>query len=133
MKPILLACLLFSSAVTAQTKYVFQQPEMGSPFTITIYGNDSAAVASAAAAAFKKAGELNAILSDYIDSSELNRLSATGGQHRWVPVSPPLFDILERSVAAARLSDGSYDTPSGPSSGSGARRVRHTGFPIRPN
>jgi len=114
MKPILLACLLFTSALQAQTKYVFQQPEMGSPFTITIYGDDSAAVASAAAAAFRKADELNAILSDYIDSSELNRLSATGGQHRWIPVTPPLFDILGRSLEAARLSDGSYDITIGP-------------------
>lgn len=114
MKPILIACLLFASALQAQTKYVFQQPEMGSPFTITIYGDDSTAVASAVAAAFKKAGELNTILSDYIDSSELNRLSATGGQHRWIPVSPPLYDILDRSIVAARLSDGSYDITIGP-------------------
>src|SRR5882762_8632673 len=109
MKRLLVFCLLSAQALHAQMKYVFQRPEMGSPFTITLYGTDSAAAAAAAEAAFHKAEELNALLSDYIDSSEINRLSATSGQHRWVPVSPPLFDILRQSMQAARLSKGGYD------------------------
>ena len=87
---------------------------MGSPFTITLYSTDSIAAAAAAEAAFHKAEELNALLSDYIDSSEINRLSAASGQHRWIPVSPALFDILQRSAQAARLSGGSYDITIGP-------------------
>ena len=87
---------------------------MGSPFTITIYSNDSAGASCAADVAFKRADELNEILSDYIDSSEINRLSATSGQGRYVSVSPPLFDILQRSQEAANLSDGSYDITIGP-------------------
>jgi thiamine biosynthesis lipoprotein len=87
---------------------------MGSPFTITLYGTDSIAVSEAAAAAFQKADTLNGLLSDYIDSSEINRLSATSGQGRWVRISPPLFDILQRSQEAARLSRGRYDVTVGP-------------------
>ena len=87
---------------------------MGSPFTITLYSTDSVAAAAAAEAAFRKAEGLNALLSDYVDSSEINRLSATSGQHRWIPVSPALFDILRRSMEAARLSGGSYDVTIGP-------------------
>jgi len=87
---------------------------MGSPFTITLYSIDSAGAAAAAAAAFDKAEELNALLSDYVDSSEINRVSAASGQHHWIPVSPALFDILQRSVQAARLSGGSYDITIGP-------------------
>ena len=114
MMRMLAICLLSSCLAQGQTKYIFQQPEMGSPFTITLYSSDSAAAAAAAAAAFKKAEELNAILSDYIDSSEINRLSATSGRHSWVPVSPPLFDIIRRSVQASMLSEGSYDITVGP-------------------
>src|SRR5579864_7121563 len=90
-----LFALLVSSAkiATAQKKYVFERPEMGSPFTITIESVDSMAAAVAAVAAFRKADTLNGILSDYIDSSEINRLSATSGQGRFVVVSDPLFDI----------------------------------------
>ena len=97
-----------------QNKFVFERPEMGSPFTITLYMHDSATAAGAAAAAFHLADSLNAILSDYIDSSEINRLSASSGQGRYVPVSPPLFDILHRSLMAATLSHGSYDVTVGP-------------------
>jgi len=114
MNRLLVICLLLTSPARGQTKYVFQRPEMGSPFTITLYSSDSAAAAAAASAAFQKAEELNTILSDYIDSSEINRLSATSGQHRWVPVSPPLFEILRRSAQAALLSEGSYDITVGP-------------------
>ncbi len=116
MMRMLAICLLSTCLAQGQTvtKYSFQRPEMGSPFTITLYSADSAAAAAAAMAAFRKAEELNAILSDYIDSSEINRLSATSGGHRWVPVSPPLFDILRRSVQAAILSEGSYDITIGP-------------------
>jgi len=111
----LLTCLVLIEKTTGgQTKYVFEQPEMGSPFTITIYGADSLAVSEAAAAAFRKADTLNALLSDYIDSSELNRLSATSGQGRYVSVSAPLFSILLRAMEAARLSHGSYDISIGP-------------------
>ncbi|MBN8853472.1 MAG: FAD:protein FMN transferase [Sphingobacteriales bacterium] len=114
MKLLLTICLLTACQAWGQTKYIFQRPEMGSPFTITIYGADSASVAQVAAAAFDTAEKLNACLSDYIDSSEISRLSATGGQHRWVPVSAPLFDILQQSLQAAILSEGSYDITVGP-------------------
>jgi thiamine biosynthesis lipoprotein len=111
--------LLFVLSLTAQItngqrKYIFEQPKMGSPFTITLYSNDSATAAEAASAAFRKADTLNTILSDYIDSSEINRLSAASGQHRYIPVSPPLFEILHRALVAAQLSNGSYDITVGP-------------------
>jgi FAD:protein FMN transferase len=100
--------------VSGWHRYVFEQPKMGSPFTITIYGNDSVAIANAVATAFRKADTLNSMLSDYADSSEINRLSATSGMHRYVPVSQPLFDILQRSLRAAQLSGGAYDITIGP-------------------
>ena len=106
--------LLIASMARGQQKFVFERPEMGSPFTISIYATDSAIAAKAAAAAFRLADTLNGSLSDYIDSSEINRLSATSGQGRYVAVSPPLFGILRRSLEAARLSKGSYDISIGP-------------------
>jgi FAD:protein FMN transferase len=98
----------------AQQKFVFEEPKMGSPFTISIFAKDSLQAAAAANVAFRCADSLNAILSDYIDSSELNRLNATSGQGRYVPVSAALFDILQYSLEAARKSGGSYDISMGP-------------------
>jgi len=103
-----------SSSAFSQKKYSFTQPKMGSPFTVTLSTGDSVAAAQAAAAAFHLADTLNSILSDYIDSSEINRLSATSGQRRYVPVSLPLFDILRRAQEAAEMTGGGYDITIGP-------------------
>lgn len=111
----LLATLLLLPLLHAAAQpYRFTMPKMGSPFIITIYGNDSAKAASAAGAAFAQVDSLNMLFSDYADSSELNRLSNTSGSGRYVPVSPLLYDILERSVVAAKRSSGSYDITIGP-------------------
>ncbi len=114
MNKILSIILLTTIAAAGQNKYVFQRPEMGSPFTITIEAADSLAASRAAAKAFELADTLNARLSDYLDSSEINRLSATSGQNRYIKISAPLFDILQRSQEAARLTNGSYDVTVGP-------------------
>ena len=115
IKSIFFITTVFSSGILfAQQKFVFEKPEMGSPFTISIFANDSTKAAQAAARAFHCADSLNAIFSDYIDSSELNRLNATSGQNRYVPVSAALFDILTYSMGAARLTAGSYDISMGP-------------------
>lgn len=106
--------LIITQALFGQQKFVFEKPAMGSPFTISIFANDSAKAAQAAASAFHCADSLNAIFSDYIDSSELNRLNATSGQNRYVPVSEPLFDILNYSIEAAKLSHGGFDITMGP-------------------
>ncbi len=98
----------------AQKKYVFEQVKMGSPFTITIYTKDSAGAKTIATQAFQLADSLNNILSDYIDSSEINKLSATGGQGNYVPVSSPLFDIIQCAQTASKLSKGAYDITIGP-------------------
>src|SRR6478672_7117980 len=100
----ILLSTLISSTANAQQKYIFEEPKMGSPFTITIYTSDSSLAADAAKAAFKKADSLNEILSDYIYNSEINRLSRSSGSGRYIPLSTPLFDIIKRSVEAARLS-----------------------------
>src|SRR5258708_28868900 len=110
-----IVCLLITGNVAqAQKKYSFERPAMGSPFTITIETSDSLGAAQAAAEGFRLTDTLNGSLSDYVYSSEINRLSATSGQGRTIPVSPALFDILRRAQEAALLSNGRYDITIGP-------------------
>lgn len=111
---ICLITFLLTKALVAQNKFVFEQPKMGSPFTVTIFSHDSAKAAEVAAIAFHCADSLNHIFSDYIDSSELNRLNATSGQGHYVPVSSAMFDILKYSLEAAKKSDGNFDVTMGP-------------------
>jgi thiamine biosynthesis lipoprotein len=109
--------LLFSFcgfAGAAQHKLVFEHFKMGSPFIVTICTEDSAKAAIVADSVFKLVDSLNNILSDYIDNSEINRLSASSGKGIYLPVSKPLFDIILQAQAASHLSNGAYDITIGP-------------------
>ena len=125
---LLLGWILAVLPAFSQKKYSFVRRAMGSPFTITIATDDSLGAARAASNAYGLVDSLNHILSDYIDSSEINRLSATSGQGRYVPVSASLFDILDRAQTAARLTDGGYDITIGPVVRLW-RKARKTGIP----
>lgn len=94
-------------------KFIFQQPKMGSLFTIQVFAADSLAAASAASQAFALADSLNASFSDYAADSELAQLARTAGTGRWVPVSPALFRILAESKTAWQRSSGTFDVSLG--------------------
>jgi thiamine biosynthesis lipoprotein len=93
----------------------FTQSKMGSPFTIILYTHDTAEANQAAAACFTLVDSLVNIFSDYIDSSELNRLCASGGpNHAPFHCSPPLFAMLLQSKYAWEKSKGRFDITLGP-------------------
>lgn len=96
------------------SRFEFTQPQMGVPFRIVLYAPDEATAKAAATAAFKHISALNDILSDYETDSELNQLSRTSGQDRWVKVSEHLWTLLRRSQEMARASDGAFDVTVGP-------------------
>jgi thiamine biosynthesis lipoprotein len=82
---------------------------MGSPFKLIFYTTDSARALQAAKASFQLVDSLNAIFSDYLDSSELNRLSRSAGSGRPIPVSMPLYEVLLTSQQAAKKSRNAFD------------------------
>ncbi|GAC1421057.1 MAG: FAD:protein FMN transferase [Flavisolibacter sp.] len=90
-------------------KYSFQQPKMGSPFNIIIYSTDSVSAEKAALQTFRLIDTLNEIYSDYLPTSELNRLCARSGSGEWIKVSEPLFTILKTACSASKISSGSFD------------------------
>lgn len=55
-------------------------------------------------------------MSDYIEESELNRLSRTSGSGESVEVSEDLFNVLQESVRMAEMTDGLFDITIGPMS-----------------
>lgn len=82
-------------------------------FRITFYAPDEASANKYAQAAFDRIAKLNTILSDYLDDSELTKLSqSSGGPAR--PISPELYAVLDASLLAARQSDGAFDITLGP-------------------
>ena len=114
---VLLALLLVGGRLAADERlkrYEFSQVEMGVPFKIVLYAADEALAKRATEAAFARVTELNRILSDYDERSELSRLSAGSPQAAPVAVSKPLWCVLERAQALAAESDGAFDVTVGP-------------------
>lgn len=106
----LLYFLILSLFSFSQTeKYIFSQPKMGSPLTITMYANDSSKASYIAREAYKIVDSLNLIYSDYIENSELNLLSKKAGINAFTKVSPALWEMLNLSIKAAQQSKGAYD------------------------
>jgi FAD:protein FMN transferase len=95
------------------TRYDYAEPHMGTMFRIVLYAPNQATADQAAHAAFDRIEALNHIMSDYLPTSELRRLSeASGGGP--VKVSEDLFRVLAASQEIARRSGGAFDITVGP-------------------
>ncbi|WP_338874520.1 FAD:protein FMN transferase [Spirosoma sp. SC4-14] len=112
-------------------RFAFHRGLMGTQFNVIFYASDSATAIQANAAVSARMDSLNQIMSDYLDGSEINQLSATSGSGQWVPVSAELFDVLQKAQTIARLSHGRFDPTVGPLSLLWRRAVRRKEFPTR--
>ncbi|MDQ1087996.1 FAD:protein FMN transferase [Siphonobacter sp. SORGH_AS_1065] len=109
---VILLCL--NNVTWAQRrKLIFQQPKMGSMFTIQVWSSDSLKAATAASQAFLMVDSLNQVFSDYNPDSELSKLNRTAGSSTEVKVSPALWDILSISKEAWEKSSGWFDVTVG--------------------
>jgi len=95
-------------------RYEFQKPLMGSPFRLVFYAPDDSTAESAAHTVFAHLEQLNTLMSDYLDGSEINRLSGLSGRGKWVRVSDDLFAVLDSALVISQLSDGAFDATIGP-------------------
>ena len=113
---LILVVLAGSLYVSAQTKrFSFTRGKMGSPFTIIMYASDSAQATTIAEQSFQLVDSLVLIFSDYIDSSELNRLCAAAGPRNTpMVISPALFEILALSKYGYEKSNETFDITLGP-------------------
>ncbi len=114
-----LALLCVVQGLAAKTRktslkpYEFALARMGTMFRIVAYDSEQSRAASAATAAFERIEELEAVLSDYREDSEVTSLCRDGNN---APrgVSPELFSVLEQSLRISRLSGGAFDVTVGP-------------------
>ncbi|MEQ9217177.1 MAG: FAD:protein FMN transferase [Cyclobacteriaceae bacterium] len=95
-------------------RYEFEHPSMGSLFRVVVYANDSARVSTLVEASFQELDSLNMIMSDYIPTSELMRLSRSSGTGKYVSVSEDLMEILKMSEYWYSWSAGLFDVTIGP-------------------
>jgi len=105
--------LLVTVLPAAEEKFRFERPLMGTRFIVTCYADERDAAERAANAAFEVAENLNAVASDYLPASELSML-ASKPIDKPIPLSPPLYGLLDLSRRVAEASDGAFDPTLGP-------------------
>jgi thiamine biosynthesis lipoprotein len=109
-----LTAAVYSTPVgSALARFEFVQPHMGTRFKIVLYAPDVATAQRASDAAFERIAELDNIMSDYRETSELMALSRQAGGPP-VRVSDDLLRILIRSQEVARQTGGAFDVTVGP-------------------
>jgi thiamine biosynthesis lipoprotein len=87
---------------------------MGTNFTLLLYAQDEKQATEASARAFARLDHLNAVLTDYDSTSELNQLSYTAGQGKSVGLSRDLWNVLHPALELASQTDGAFDPTIGP-------------------
>lgn len=110
---LLLVCN-YNQLFAQSQRYTFSKGLMGSPFKLIFYAANDTIAQVAAEAAFKRIELLNEHLSDYLDGSEINRLSAQSGTNNWVKVSDELFDVISTSKEISKQTNGCFDITVGP-------------------
>jgi thiamine biosynthesis lipoprotein len=95
------------------SRFVFNEPHMGTLFSITLYAPDASTATDAAEAAFRRVAKLDKMMTDYDPKSELMQLCLRPVCEP-TRVSPELFEILQESLRVARETDGAFDITVGP-------------------
>ena len=113
---LLLAASTARSQEPPQKVELYQQTEvhMGSKVTIALYAPSESQAHEGFRQAFQRIHELDLVMSDYRDESELNRLSASSPSSSPIPVSQDLWPVLVKADEISRLTEGAFDISVGP-------------------
>lgn len=90
------------------------QVHMGSKFTIVVHASDHERAARAIDLAFERIHRLDLVMSDYLDESELSRLSGSSGMAKRIAVSDELWPALATAQLVSVWTQGSFDITCGP-------------------
>ncbi len=102
--------------LASKSERLFQETQvhMGSKFTIVLYARSEPQARAAYEKAFQRIHELDLVMSDYLDESELNRLSAASPTSQPIPVSNDLWPALVQAQEVSDWSAGAFDITVGP-------------------
>lgn len=100
-------------AASGHERFEFTRLSMGDAARVVVYAPDEPTARAAAAAVFNRLDELEAVMTDYRDDSELMRLCALPANTD-VPVSEDLFGVLSHASRIAAATGGAYDPTLGP-------------------
>ena len=115
-RPLNLTLIAFL-ACTAQTPplrlFESVEPHMGTLISIKLYTTNQARAKAAFTKAFDRIAELDQILSDYREDSELNQLCRATPGHP-IKISNDLYNVLTAAQQLAKETSGAFDVTQGP-------------------
>lgn len=94
-------------------RFTFTQVHMGMQTRIVVYAANQAKAETACEAAYKRIADLDSIMSDYRQDSELMKLCAKSGGPI-VKISPDLLRVLLRAQEMSKHTGGAFDVTAGP-------------------
>jgi thiamine biosynthesis lipoprotein len=97
-----------SAGSTREYRYV-----MGTSVEVEAFGGDAPTRQAAIDEAFGAIFEIDRLMSNYRDDSELSLVNRTAAQTA-VPVSDPMFSVLEAAQEVSARSQGTFDVTAGP-------------------
>jgi thiamine biosynthesis lipoprotein len=104
-------CLLLPETfcfAAASWRFEFAEVHMGTQFKIILYATNEEMAKRAAKKAFNRIAQLDATMSDYKETSELNRFCHKGVK-KPVKLSSELFRVFSVSQKLAARTDGAFD------------------------
>ena len=107
---LLLTAAAAAAPLLALERFEAVEPAMGTLFRIVVYAESATQARTGFDAAFARARQLDARLSDYREDSELNRLCRA----RHIEASGDLLAVLTLALDIARTSRGAFDPTLGP-------------------
>lgn len=103
-----LLSLAWAQELKPLERFEYARILMGTEFQILLYASQERTAGLASERAFERIEELDRILSDYREDSELNRVCRTAAESPQV-VSSDLFYVLERAQEFSRWTGGAFD------------------------
>jgi thiamine biosynthesis lipoprotein len=100
---------------------------MGTVIEITLLSDDEEATPKAALRAFQEIKRIEQLMSSWIETSDVSRLSRSAGKE-WIKVSSETFEVLQRSQKISELSEGAFDITIAPLTALW-RKAREKGVP----
>ncbi len=111
-----LSTTLCANAHHPLLRFEFESKHMGTTFRIVLYADKAESAKKASDAAFARVAELDGIMSDYKQTSELMQLCKKFATEvdEPVKVSDDLFFVLQKAEEMSKKSEGTFDITVGP-------------------
>ncbi len=93
--------------------FKYHQVAMGTVIEITLIGDDEETANKAALQAFQEIKRIEALMSPWIESSEVTRINRSAGKEG-VKVSPETMEVIKKAQDISELSEGGFDITVGP-------------------